>query len=85
MTTTMMIFMLLFTQGRSINNTFSLCNRHSVNKYVNFSDQMVNVKEKAKNLIPEVYNVQFHFYKNNLPKLPNGKYDGVTLIKTTDV
>ena len=43
---------------------------------------MENVKEKAKNLIPEVYDVQFHFYENNLPKLPNGKYDGVSLIKT---
>ena len=43
---------------------------------------MENVKEKAKNIIPEVYDVQFHFYKNNLPKLPNGKYDGVSLIKT---
>ena len=50
----------------------------------NFSDPMANVIEKAKNLIPEVYNVQFHFYKNNLPKLPNGKYDGVSLIKTID-
>ena len=65
-----------------------MCDRHnvriSVNKYVNLSDLMENVKEKAKNLIPEVYNVQFHFYENNLPKLPNGKYDGVTLIKTVD-
>ena len=50
----------------------------------NFSDPMANVKQKAKSLIPEVYNVQFHFYKNNLPKLPNGKYDGVSLIKTID-
>ena len=48
------------------------------------SDPMENVKEKAKNIIPEVYDVQFHFYKNNLPKLPNGKYDGVSLIKTID-
>ena len=46
---------------------------------------MENVKEKAKNLIPEEYNVQFHFSnQNNLPKLPNGKYDGVSLIKTLD-
>ena len=45
---------------------------------------MENVKEKAKTVIPEEYNVQFHFYQNNLPKLPNGKYDGVSLIKTLD-
>ena len=52
--------------------------------YIDLSDPMENVKDKAKNIIPEVYDVQYHFYKNNLPKLPNGKYDGVSLIKTID-
>ena len=33
-------------------------------------------------LLPAVYKVKFHFYENQLPKLPNGKYDGMTLIKS---
>ena len=33
-------------------------------------------------LLPTVYEVKFHFFKNQLPKLPNGKYDGMTLIKS---
>ena len=33
-------------------------------------------------LLPTVYEVKFHFLKNQLPKLPNGKYDGMTLIKS---
>ena len=52
--------------------------------YIDLSDPVENVKDKAKNIIPEVYDVQYHFYKNNLPKLPNGKYDGVSLVKTID-
>ena len=33
-------------------------------------------------LLPTVYEVKFHFFKKQLPKLPNGKYDGMTLIKS---
>lgn len=33
-------------------------------------------------LLPTVYEVKFHFFTNQLPKLPNGKYDGMTLIKS---
>ena len=33
-------------------------------------------------LLPDVYAVKFHFFENQLPKLPNGKYDGITLIKS---
>ena len=33
-------------------------------------------------LLPAVYEVKFHFFENQLPKLPNGKYDGMTLIKS---
>ena len=32
--------------------------------------------------MPAVYEVKFHFFENQLPKLPNGKYDGMTLIKS---
>jgi len=33
-------------------------------------------------LLPAVYEVKFHFFENQLPKLPNGKYDGMTMIKS---
>ena len=33
-------------------------------------------------LLPDVYEVKFHFFENQLPKLANGKYDGITLIKS---
>ena len=33
-------------------------------------------------LLPAVYEVKFHFFENHLPKLPNGKYDGMTMIKS---
>ena len=32
-------------------------------------------------LLPAVYEVKFHFFEKHLPKLPNGKYDGMNLIK----
>ena len=49
---------------------------------MHLSDPIEQVKGKARLKIPEIYNVQFHFYTKNLPKLPNGKYDAVSLIKT---
>ena len=33
-------------------------------------------------LLPAVYEVKFHFFENQLPKLSNGKYDGMTMIKS---
>ena len=47
-----------------------------------FSESDEAVQEKATQLLPAVYEVKFHFFENQLPKLPNGKYDGVRLMKS---
>ena len=47
-----------------------------------FSESDEAVQEKAIELLPAVYEVKFHFFENQLPKLPNGKYDGVRLMKS---
>ena len=40
------------------------------------------MQQKAVELLPAVYEVKFHFFEKQLPKLPNGKYDGVRLMKS---
>ena len=45
-----------------------------------FSESAEVISQRARNILPEVYNVQFHFHSNPLPKLSNGKYDGRKLI-----
>ena len=50
--------------------------------YLISSESNEVVHQKAMELLPDVYAVKFHFFENQLPKLANGKYDGITLIKS---